>query len=123
MNPAIENLKSIKQALQSMKDLLMQRKPDKILEHSSLIEKMIAPLRDSMAVIDGMEETEKTEAKSLLSDIKKISRTNNAVASAFNMLIKSTLSSITDRPADKHTYGKDQSKDAPAAPLLVYEQG
>lgn len=123
MNPAIENLKTIRHTLQSLKNVLMQRKADQIIEYSGILEKMITPMRDSMAVIDGMEEEEQNEARSLLSEIRQISRTSNAVASAFNMLLKSTLSAVTDRPAAKHTYGKDISKDAPAAPLLVYQQG
>jgi hypothetical protein len=123
MNAALEQLSALNKAMAVMKQVLLKRKPDDILEHSRRIEKMTHTLRDSMIALNGSSEEDQTQARLMVAELKKTCRSNSSIASTFNMLLKATLSRLTDNPARTSTYGKDHGRDLPASPILVFQKG
>lgn len=123
MNRAVEYLQNLSEAMKQMKQVLMKRKPDDILECARTIEKMVQPFRDSMLSISGSSEDEKASARRLVEDIRKTCRNNSAIASTFCTLLDKTLSKLAENPAKTAIYGKGADRYAPASPLLVYQEG
>jgi hypothetical protein len=123
MNTALEQLETLKQSMQKMKQTLMTRKADDILEHSRELEQMVQVFRGSMLQISGSDESDRKQARLIVNDIRRTCRTNATIASTFSMLLKSTLSPFTKTPATKSTYAKDAGRDTPASPLLVFQKG
>jgi hypothetical protein len=123
MSHALNMLSSLRDAAAKMKICLAQRKSDDILEQARAIEQMILPLRDIMAVITDAPEEEKRAAKTLLSETRKLCKTNMAISSTLGTLLRSTLAHFSGDRGPNSTYGRNTTPDSASSPLLVNQQG
>ena len=123
----IERLQDMAGASEALKNALMSRNPDAVRTAVAEQEELLRQLRAHSilehSVQDGPSE-HKEVVKTLVAGIKRVQRTNKALAGSFLRIVERTLSQLgASGQVEAGTYGPTGGMAANSMPVLVHQQG